>query len=738
MEIHYCAKCRSRVSSFDIEDGQGTIAEDGSVYCAKCARELGIPLSAAQPSREAKKAVTTVRKTVSRTARAAERPRDARRPPQKQPPAEQSRSAGVWAAVGGIFLLVLFMVFFFSGGNGKKHGPASPPSPAEYSSPSTVSSSGSRPVSSRPPLARDDSVETPEDVPVLIRVLENDSDPDGGPLRILNTGVADNGAVRMRDDGTIEYTPVKDFHGTDSFVYTVIDESGNTSRATVRVRVTPVNDPPAVEDIALSVRRGKPAVIVLHAADPEGDPLSYTVVSKPTHGTLEGVPPRLTYTPAENFSGTDEFTWKVTDGKAVSRVVAVHITVKAAAEKGEKREEEKKHPAVAAGLVAYWPFDEGEGRKAHDASGNGHTLLLRKGARWAEGKKGKAVFLDGVDDVLVLEDPTAPSLHSRCVSFTAACWIALAGKPEGPAVIFEEGGATYGMMLAYRPQAGKLVFAVRMGKRYREISSKSAFEPAAERWIHVAGVFDRGKMQLFVNGTLEAATEDGPPLVPSHSDNPGVGGCAGAVCLGQGKGRKISSWHGRIDEFRLYRRALSPAEVAELASSGKEAGKEEPRSAEAAPVHVKINFQPADVAPPEGYLVDAGEPFGDRKNGFSYGWSKDMTGNVRKRGKTPDVLKDTLIHLPRRMKACWEIALPPGRYRVTLSVGDSADSWHGVTVEGVVFWKSVFLEAGKFLEKTETVEVKDGRLTLRQGTTGGLWSRLNYIRIDTVEDSGGK
>ncbi|MEF2175066.1 MAG: hypothetical protein V3575_01235 [Candidatus Absconditabacteria bacterium] len=41
---------------------------------------------------------------------------------------------------------------------------------------------------------------------------------------------------------------------------------------------------------------------------------------------------------------------------------------------------------------------------------------------------------------------------------------------------------------------------------------------------------------------------------------------------------------------------------------------------------LKINFQPPYISTPEGYLLDGGEGFGDRYNGFSYGWL-DANGN---------------------------------------------------------------------------------------------------------------
>ena len=73
---------------------------------------------------------------------------------------------------------------------------------------------------------------------------------------------------------------------------------------------------------------------------------------------------------------------------------------------------------------------------------------------------------------------------------------------------------------------------------------------------------------------------------------------------------------------------------------------------------IKINFQLAGAQVPEGYLPDTGQVFGDQGNGYSYGWSQDMTGETRDRNNSaaPDQRYDTLIHF---RGAVWEIELPP-------------------------------------------------------------------------------
>jgi hypothetical protein len=143
---------------------------------------------------------------------------------------------------------------------------------------------------------------------------------------------------------------------------------------------------------------------------------------------------------------------------------------------------------------------------------------------------------------------------------------------------------------------------------------------------------------------------------------------------------------------------------------------------------VKISFRPAAEAPPPGYLVDDGSPYGPRRGGHSYGWSADHRDVVRKRGMNKDAKLDTLCHF--HAGARWEIAVPNGTYDVTVCIGDAQHpSKHTLNVEGNNFWKTIDLAAGKFLTSTKTVGVRDGRLTLDQGSAVEKETRIVYVEI---------
>lgn len=83
---------------------------------------------------------------------------------------------------------------------------------------------------------------------------------------------------------------------------------------------TPPNQPPVATDQSVATDEDTAKAITLTASDPDNDPLTYSLVSVPAHGSLSGTMPDLTYTPDANYTGPDSFTFKANDGQADSNV----------------------------------------------------------------------------------------------------------------------------------------------------------------------------------------------------------------------------------------------------------------------------------------------------------------------------------------------------------------------------------------------------------------------------------
>jgi hypothetical protein len=88
------------------------------------------------------------------------------------------------------------------------------------------------------------------------------------------------------------------------------------------------NSAPIANNQSVTTNEDEAANITLSASDSNGDTLTYSIVSEPSHGTLSGTAPNLVYTPNANFNGTDSFTFKANDGQVDSNAATVSITIK--------------------------------------------------------------------------------------------------------------------------------------------------------------------------------------------------------------------------------------------------------------------------------------------------------------------------------------------------------------------------------------------------------------------------
>lgn len=175
-----------------------------------------------------------------------------------------------------------------------------------------------------PPTVKGDNVTTTEDTPVTVALTG--SDPDGYQLRYEVVTRPSYGSLSGQAPN-LTYTPNPDFHGTDNFTFKVSDGGTDSSPATISITVTPVNDLPTAENDSVTAQEDSPVWISLTGNDPDGDTLTYNIVSEPIHGSLSGTAPSLTYTPNSDFNGSDSFSFNVSDGQANSSLATVSITI---------------------------------------------------------------------------------------------------------------------------------------------------------------------------------------------------------------------------------------------------------------------------------------------------------------------------------------------------------------------------------------------------------------------------
>jgi len=174
------------------------------------------------------------------------------------------------------------------------------------------------------PIADEIVISPYEDTPKEFTLTASDIDGDSLTFLIVNS--PSNGTL----SGTIPnltYTGNQDYHGSDFFTFSVND--GNLlDTATVTVSVNAVNDAPTLDDQSLSFDEDGSVSITIAGNDVDGDTLTYAIITSPSHGTISGTLPNITYTPTDNYNGADSVAVNVSDGSLMDTAM-VMITVNA-------------------------------------------------------------------------------------------------------------------------------------------------------------------------------------------------------------------------------------------------------------------------------------------------------------------------------------------------------------------------------------------------------------------------
>jgi MYXO-CTERM domain-containing protein len=159
----------------------------------------------------------------------------------------------------------------------------------------------------------------------VVALSASSSDPGIVPDPAISGG----GAIR-----TLNLLPASPTARGSVTITVVARDSGGTTLGGVdtfswqfRFDITDINQSPQAQNADVVTVAGVPVAITLQGIDADLDPLTFEVLSPPDQGTLTGMVPNLTYTPAEGFSGEDRFTFRASDGPHVSVPATVTITV---------------------------------------------------------------------------------------------------------------------------------------------------------------------------------------------------------------------------------------------------------------------------------------------------------------------------------------------------------------------------------------------------------------------------
>jgi len=206
--------------------------------------------------------------------------------------------------------------------------------------------------------------------------------------------------------------------------------------------------------------------------------------------------------------------------------------------------------ATTSDLRVSLAFDETSGTTAADSAGDGYHATLVNGPVFATGTLGNAVDLDGSNDHLTLPSGVLNGL----TNFTLSVWV----KPDTVtnwSRVFDFGtGTTVNMFLTPKNAAnGKVRFAITTGGGAGEQRIDGANALTAGAWSHVVVTWSGNTGILYVNG-VEVGRNTAMTL------NPGSLGITNLNYLGRSQ-YPDPYFDGKIDDFRIYTRALDAAEV---------------------------------------------------------------------------------------------------------------------------------------------------------------------------------
>jgi hypothetical protein len=232
---------------------------------------------------------------------------------------------------------------------------------------------------------------------------------------------------------------------------------------------------------------------------------------------------------------------------AVFAAVFISTFVHAAEQSNEKQ------------LIAYWNFDEGEGDKAADASGNGYNgkiLNNMRAVKWVDGRKGKALEFSGTPTG---NNSGAVSVPNFNIDFSKGIsvelWMKLDAKADwekGSLYILCTSPGNYGPGFIFYYNWKHIMFLSGNGDAKQYWDARASVTDLRNQWVHLAAVYDGNVCRIYINGALSGNTGSPVEYIGRKNLNLTIGsGWSGAGC----------GYQGILDEIKVYNYALSASEI---------------------------------------------------------------------------------------------------------------------------------------------------------------------------------
>lgn len=218
--------------------------------------------------------------------------------------------------------------------------------------------------------------------------------------------------------------------------------------------------------------------------------------------------------------------------------------------------------AVEDGLVAYWSFDKDTVQIKTEAADllSGLAAVVHGDPELAPAKDckvGECILFDGSVDRFLVEDADPPLIDRDWDEITLECWVYINALDDSWNRIIsldDMPANTAVASLYYDDDDNQHGFFIRAGGQSTQAAQDNVLEDIPlEEWLHLTGTYDGNTVHYYVNGKLEKKYAMKGGKLPK-----------GGLLLGIGDrsdGCDCDTIQGYIDEFRVYERALSSAEV---------------------------------------------------------------------------------------------------------------------------------------------------------------------------------
>ncbi len=216
---------------------------------------------------------------------------------------------------------------------------------------------------------------------------------------------------------------------------------------------------------------------------------------------------------------------------------------------------------VIDGIQMSLSMDEGSGTTIYDNSGNGNNGALINGPTWVDGKFGKALSFDYVDDYISIPDTS--SLRASPL-ITIELWNYVNPFTGYQSIALSKLNMLRGEFLSsyqmgyYRPGMGSdIKLLARLGEGpagFSHLEPTKIITP--NNWYHIIITYDQSVARIYINAVLESSINSSLPLV--YDSKP--------VYIGRGRNAndEANFFNGLIDEVRIYNRTLSYSEISDL------------------------------------------------------------------------------------------------------------------------------------------------------------------------------